>query len=176
MITFLILLMIVCVACNTSNRLSNNNITITGVTDKPGSTPASSENNERASQIEEIENEAKPLDLKNGWIKATDPVDNSDHSYPNKEVREIIIYFNEDMDESTLNSKTILIFSEKHSTLVSNMFSYNYKPELRALVMAIKEPVFNLGSGNGIEIFISKKVKNIEHEEMGTSVYFGYSQ
>ncbi len=122
--------------------------------------------------IQETYSSPKSIKDTKSWIKATVPLDGQTNV--NSESN-ISVKFKCDMDESTLNGKNIIISEGKHSSTITDLYNFNYDKAFRTLHITFKLPGNGVGTGNGVNILVTHKVKNIQGEEMGIDISFGYS-
>ena len=107
-------------------------------------------------------------------IKSTSPRDQSKAS----PYSSIVIRFNQDMDINSLDGDNIIVVDDKHSTIITYAFNFNYDEKSRELHLdmkpemkpTLKQPsMLGLGKGNTVRVFLTTKVKtadgkSIEHE------------
>jgi hypothetical protein len=103
------------------------------------------------------------------WIQLTSP---KDEEQKVSTVSDITVFFNTDIDPSTLNENYITIIEGKHSSSIIKLFTINYDKHERKLWLKFKS---DYGSSNGIDITISGHIKNIKGEEMGEDYHFRFS-
>jgi hypothetical protein len=106
------------------------------------------------------------------WVKSTSPEDGV-QNVPSK--TPIIISFNQQMDESSLNSTNIQVLSGKYGDRnVSEIFYYKYDKGRKTLYMTFSDPHGGWGSEDAMKIIVSKKVENASHQKMGSDFVFGF--
>jgi hypothetical protein len=106
--------------------------------------------------------------INTNWIQLTSPKDGEQVST----VSDITVFFNTDIDPSTLNENHITIIEGKHSSSIIKLFTINYDKHERKLWLKFKS---DYGSSNGIDITISGHIKNVKGEEMGKDYHFNFS-
>ncbi len=127
---------------------------------------------EHTKPSEQIDYSPKSIKDSKSWIEATVPLDGQ--TDVNSESN-ISVKFKYDMDESSLNGKNIIISEGKHSSTITGLYNFNYDKATKTLHITFKLPGNSVGTSNGINILVTHKVKNIQGEEMGIDVIFGYS-
>ncbi|HEX2925783.1 MAG TPA: Ig-like domain-containing protein [Ruminiclostridium sp.] len=161
----LICLTILCIFSSAVSCSQNN----TG----PGTpTAASISAEESVKPSRQINYNAKSINDPKSWVDTTEPQDGQTEVDSGSN---ITVKFKCDMDESTLNGSNIIIGEGKHSRIITELYNFNYDKETKTLNISFKLPGNGVGTGNGINVFISHKVKNIQGNEMGIDVIFGYS-
>jgi hypothetical protein len=111
-----------------------------------------------------------PLTTNNSnWIQSTSPKDGEQDV---SSVSNIAIFFNKDIDPSTLNENHLTIIEGKHSHSIIKLFSLNYDKQERKLILNFNS---DYGSSNGLDITISGHIRNMKGEEMGEDYHFGFS-
>jgi len=104
----------------------------------------------------------------NNWIQSTTPAKNDQNV---DDLTGIKIIFNADMDPNTLNSRNIYVVEEMHNHLVSNHLAFQYDAPSRTLSI---QPL-DYGSGNAVDVTITGRVTNINHEYMGKDYMFNFA-
>ena len=57
---------------------------------------------------------------------------------------------------------------------ISDIYNYNYNAKTKVLSITFKDPDNSIGSGNGLEITISKDVMNSKNKKIGVDLHFGF--
>jgi hypothetical protein len=106
------------------------------------------------------------------WVKSTTPGDEA-QNVPSK--TPIMISFNRQMDESSLNSTNIQVLSGKYADRnVSEIFHYKYDKGRKTLYMMFSDPHGGWGSEDAMKIIVSKEVENASHQKMDSDYVFGF--
>ena len=112
-------------------------------------------------------------------IKSTSPKDQSKAS----PYSSIVIRFNQDMDAGSLNGDTIIVVDDKHSTMTSYAFNFNYDEKTRELHLDMKPEMkptwkqpsmLGLGTGNTVRVFLTPKVKTADGKSIDNVYVFSY--
>jgi hypothetical protein len=81
----------------------------------------------------------------------------------------IKILFSRDMNQATLNNKTIQISEAKHSRTLTDLYQFNYDPPPnRVLTLHPKNNDFDFGSENAVTIEISGTIQDQTGKVMGS--------
>ncbi len=115
---------------------------------------------------------AKLPDDPQSWIESTAPRHDERDVDPGSNIS---ITFKYDMDPQTLNDKNTIIVEGKHSRTITDLYNFEYDKETRTLFINFKIPGNNVGTENGITIYLSRNIKNSEGKNMGFDMVFGYS-
>lgn len=143
------------------------------INDKPelSSQPAS-DKNDILDKFADRSPTAKDITDSGSWIKATNPTSNE---ISVDDSSNISIIFKYDMDDSTLNKNNIIIFEGKHSSIISDLFDYEYDKNTKVLNIKFKEAGNLYGSEEGVTILICGEIKNLNKKSMQTNIKFGFS-
>lgn len=133
-----------------------------------------------STQIESSTADNPDIDYKNAklpndpqsWIKSTSPKHDERDVDPGSSIS---MTFKYDVDSESLNEKNIIINEGKHSRTITELYNFKYDKETRTLHIDFKLPGNNVGTGNGITVYLSKNIKNAEGKAMGFDMAFGYS-
>ncbi len=106
------------------------------------------------------------------WIKSTSPKHEERDVDPGSSIS---ITFKYDVESESLNEKNIMVNDGKHSRTITELYNFNYDKDTRTLHIDFKLPGNNVGTGNGITVYLSKNIKNAEGKAMGFDMAFGYS-
>jgi hypothetical protein len=105
----------------------------------------------------------------NLFINSVQPPEGSSSGETN-----IKILFSSDMNQATLNSKTIQISEAKHSSQLTDLFQFNYDPQNRVLTLLPKNNDFNFGSENTVTIKISGTIQDQTEKVMGSEYSWSF--
>lgn len=105
----------------------------------------------------------------NLFINSVQPPEGSSSEETN-----IKILFSRDMNQATLNSKTIQISEAKHSSYLTDLFQFNYDPQNRVLTLHPKKNDFDFGSENTVTIKISGTIKDKTGKVMGSEYSWSF--
>jgi hypothetical protein len=123
--------------------------------------------------------QAKSISNAKNLIKSTSPKDQSRAS----SYSSMVIKFTQDMDVSTLNGDNIIVVDEKHSTIVTYAFNFNYHADTRELHLDLKPEMkptwkrpssLGIGTGNTVFVFLTDKIKTAEGKFIDNNYVFSY--
>jgi photosystem II stability/assembly factor-like uncharacterized protein len=86
----------------------------------------------------------------------------------------IKIYFSRDMNQATVNSKTIEISEAKHSSHLTDLYQFNYDPKNRVLTLHPKNNEFDFGTENTVTIKISGTIQDQTGKVMGSEYSWSF--
>jgi hypothetical protein len=86
----------------------------------------------------------------------------------------IKIYFSRDMNQATVNSKTIEISEAKHSSHLTDLYQFNYDPKNRVLTLHPKNNEFDLGTENTVTIKLSGTIQDRTGKVMGSEYSWSF--
>jgi len=105
------------------------------------------------------------MGLDEEWIKETNPQPNAE-GVPEDTL--ISIYFLQDINRNTLNTRNILVLDGNNGgKLISDRFLYRYESNERMLLIYLKDESDRLGAGNMIEIILTGRISNTKNKKMG---------
>jgi hypothetical protein len=114
-------------------------------------------------------NNAKKISEVSTWIKTVSPEDGKkDIPYSS----DITITFNKDMNPDTLNKNNIIISEYKHSSVISNLFNYDYNSQDRTLSIKFKIPDNGYGTLNTVSVLIKGDISDKQNNKMGVDSAF----
>ena len=105
------------------------------------------------------------------FVVSTIPIDGSTADSTSN----ITVRFRYDMDPSTLNQQNIKIEEGKHSSDISDLFTYSYDQNSRELHIDFIFEGGGVGTGNSVAVTLSKAIKTIDNRSMSNVFVFSYS-
>ncbi|MFZ5988565.1 MAG: Ig-like domain-containing protein [Bacillota bacterium] len=105
------------------------------------------------------------------FINNTSPGDGASDIIPDDS---IIIRFNVDMDESTLNSKNIIIWDDRGSGELNHKYSFKYHKDIKELVMTPKEQLTELDTNDKVEVRLKPEIKDMDGNNFPGTFTFGF--
>ena len=113
-------------------------------------------------------------DEESDWIKSTIPKQGATVVPPELG---IVINFKQAMDPKSLNQYTILVLDGKHGDrIMSQVFKFEYLAKSKTLNMIFKvSSSSHYGSGNGITVIITNKIRNTSQQSPDKNYAFGFN-
>ena len=104
------------------------------------------------------------------FVVSTTPVDGSTADSTSN----ITVRFRYDMNPSTLNQQNIKIEEAKHSSDISDLFTYSYNQDLRELHINFKLEGNGVGTSNSVAVTLSIAIKTTDNQSMSDDFVFSY--
>lgn len=114
----------------------------------------------------------KLVDDPQSWIRSNTPKHDERDVDPGSSIS---VTFKYNIDPESLNEKNIIIDEGKHSRAITELYNFDYDKATKTLHINFKLPGNNVGTGNGITVYLSRNIKNAEGKSMGFDMAFGYS-